>query len=64
MFVGKLLTPSYGSKSTTHAYFLLDDLPTSGFVGTADNVDDAGNAQYYLNTHKDFLIEYNKDRVG
>ncbi|KAI8333110.1 hypothetical protein BC941DRAFT_435122 [Chlamydoabsidia padenii] len=41
----------------------VDDLPTSGFVGTAENDDDAGNAQYYLNTHKDFIIEYNKDRI-
>ncbi|CAO3588445.1 unnamed protein product [Absidia cylindrospora] len=40
----------------------VDDLPTMGYVGMMENQDDASIA-YYLNTHKDFLIEYNQDRI-
>ncbi|KAI8086354.1 uncharacterized protein BX664DRAFT_359893 [Halteromyces radiatus] len=41
----------------------VDDLPISGFVGMIENPEDPENIQYYLHTHKEFIIEYNQDRI-
>jgi transmembrane 9 superfamily protein 3 len=43
--------------------FFVDDLPLWGFVGEYHPEKNDENSKYVMNTHKHFLIKYNKNQI-
>lgn len=63
------LTPSdteafkYAIKNLYSYQMYIDDLPIEGLIGEYKRHNENGRESYYLYTHKDFKIGYNKDRI-
>lgn len=53
----------YAIKNLYSYQMYLDDLPIEGLIGEYKRHDNDGRESYYLFTHRDFKIGYNKDRI-
>lgn len=53
----------YAIKNLYSYQMYLDDLPIEGLIGEYKRQDNDGKESYYLFTHRDFKIGYNKDRI-
>lgn len=53
----------YAIKNLYSYQMYLDDLPIEGLIGQYKPNEETGRESYYLFTHRDFRIGYNKDRI-
>lgn len=53
----------YAIKNLYSYQMYLDDLPIEGLIGEYKHHDADSSESYYLYTHREFVIEYNNDRI-